>query len=200
MFLFHVQKKLSLFFEKTVRPQNGLLIFLWKETHSETKSWKSSRILRVKPNVFIFLFFHHFSLFFHFFIFYIFIFFIFLHFCFFFTFLNFDHFFDFFIFSMFLVLLSKKNVFLSSFLHFGFNSFFLLSFLFFSIFSFFASSFFYVSCFFSCFPFFIFVFFFFFFFFFQSSEQTPKPDKNRPEVTVVKMTISFCEYSIFGPR
>ena len=32
-----------------------LLIFLWKETHSETKSWKSSRILRVNPCFFIFL-------------------------------------------------------------------------------------------------------------------------------------------------
>ena len=29
--------KLSLFFGKTITPQNGLLIFLWKETHSETK-------------------------------------------------------------------------------------------------------------------------------------------------------------------
>ena len=28
--------------------QNGLLIFLGKETHSETKSWKSSRILTKK--------------------------------------------------------------------------------------------------------------------------------------------------------
>ena len=55
-------------------PQNGLLIFLRKETHSETKPWKSSRIstkksynnnngkpkklsmiLRVNPNFFIFL-------------------------------------------------------------------------------------------------------------------------------------------------
>ena len=49
---------------------NGLLIFLWKETHSETKSRKSSRILRVNPNLFFFLkkknlFLH----FFHFFIF-----------------------------------------------------------------------------------------------------------------------------------
>ena len=30
--------------------QNGLLIFLWKETHSETKSWKSSRILTKSYN------------------------------------------------------------------------------------------------------------------------------------------------------
>ena len=39
---------MSLFFGKTVRPQNGLLIFLWEETHSETKSWKSFRILTKK--------------------------------------------------------------------------------------------------------------------------------------------------------
>ena len=73
-------------------PQNGLLIFLGKETHSETKSWKSSRILtnknyndngkpwkssrilRVNPNFLIFLslfnIFLHFS---HFFIFHFFI-------------------------------------------------------------------------------------------------------------------------------
>ena len=62
--------------------QNGLLIFLGKETHSETKSWKStrifdeksyinngkpwksSRIFRVKPNVLIFFIFHLFSPFF----------------------------------------------------------------------------------------------------------------------------------------
>ena len=65
--------KLVTFLWKKVRPQNGLLIVLGKETHSETKSWKSStistkqnynnngkpwkssRILRVQPN---FLFFH----------------------------------------------------------------------------------------------------------------------------------------------
>ena len=35
---------MSLFFGKTLTPQNGLLILLWKETHSETQSWKSSRI------------------------------------------------------------------------------------------------------------------------------------------------------------
>ena len=57
--------------EKTVRPQNGLLIFFGKETHSEKtwkssrsshktshnnngRQWKSSRILRVKANFFIF--------------------------------------------------------------------------------------------------------------------------------------------------
>ena len=48
VFLFHVQWKLSLFFGKTITPKNGLLIFLGKETHSETKSWKSSRILTKK--------------------------------------------------------------------------------------------------------------------------------------------------------
>ena len=63
-------------------PQNGLLIFLWKETHSETKSrkfariltkknynnngksWKSSRISRVNPILFIFSFYHFFYNFF----------------------------------------------------------------------------------------------------------------------------------------
>ena len=58
--------------KKRLHPQNGLFIFLGKETHSETKSWKSSRILtkksyknngkpwkssrilRVNPNFFIF--------------------------------------------------------------------------------------------------------------------------------------------------
>ena len=73
------------FLRKTLTPQNGLLIFLGKETHSETKSWKSSRIfneksynnigkpwkssriLRVKPNFFIFSLFiiFSFSSFFH---------------------------------------------------------------------------------------------------------------------------------------
>ena len=42
--LFHVQCECPLFFGKTVTSQNGLLIFLTKETHSETKSWKSSRM------------------------------------------------------------------------------------------------------------------------------------------------------------
>ena len=80
---------MSLFFGKTVTTQNGLFIFLWKETHSETKSlkssriskkksynnngypWKSSKILRLNPNFFIFFhfsyFFSIFSFFFHFF-------------------------------------------------------------------------------------------------------------------------------------
>ena len=48
VFLFHVQWNLSLFFWKTITSQNGLLIFLGKETPSETKSWKSSRILTKK--------------------------------------------------------------------------------------------------------------------------------------------------------
>ena len=30
--------------KKKITPQNGLLVFLGKETHSETKSWNSSRI------------------------------------------------------------------------------------------------------------------------------------------------------------
>ena len=34
--------------EKTITSQNGLLIFLWTETHSETKSWKSARLLMNK--------------------------------------------------------------------------------------------------------------------------------------------------------
>ena len=73
VFLFHIQCKTPLFFGKTVTPQNGLLIFLGKETHSETKiieivedlnkkshnnndkPWKSSRILRLNPNFFIFV-------------------------------------------------------------------------------------------------------------------------------------------------
>ena len=36
--------KIVTFLRKNVTPQNGLLIFLWKETQSETKSWKSSKI------------------------------------------------------------------------------------------------------------------------------------------------------------
>ena len=67
------------FFGKTVTPQNGLLIFLGKETHSETKSWKSSKIFRPNQNVFIFLpcfiiFSPFFSIFYFFFIFQFFIF------------------------------------------------------------------------------------------------------------------------------
>ena len=55
--------------KKNVTTQNGLLIFLWKETHSETKAWKKSRLLRVNPKIFICLsFFEHFSQFFRFFI------------------------------------------------------------------------------------------------------------------------------------
>ena len=101
--------------EKRLLPQNGVLIFLGKETHSETKSWKSSRILTKKVTTttvnpgnrrgfcvsiqissFFFLFssfffiFSFFSSFFHFFI------------CFqFFLFLIFFMFFIFFIFSFF---------------------------------------------------------------------------------------------------
>ena len=62
VFLLHAQWTLPLFLCKTVTSQNGLLIFLGKETQSETNSWKSSRILRVNPNFFIFLsFLNHFS-------------------------------------------------------------------------------------------------------------------------------------------
>ena len=105
MFLFHVKWKLSLFLRKTITPQNGLLIFLWKETHSETKSWKSSKILTKKVttttvnhgnrrgfSVWILCF--HFSFFFH--HFFIFLFsFIFFHFFSFFHFFNFFHFLSF---------------------------------------------------------------------------------------------------------
>ena len=35
--------KIVTFLRKNDYPQNGLLIFFGKETHSETKSWKSSR-------------------------------------------------------------------------------------------------------------------------------------------------------------
>ena len=110
MCVFVSRPKLSLFFGKTITPQNWLLIFPGKGTHSENKSWKSSmkttkvnkkssRILRVKPNFFIFslfiifLSFFRFFHFFHFFHFFIsFISFIF----------SFFHFFHFFIFSFFL--------------------------------------------------------------------------------------------------
>ena len=40
--------KIVTFLRKNDYSQNGLLIFLGKETHSETKSWKSSRILMKK--------------------------------------------------------------------------------------------------------------------------------------------------------
>ena len=68
--------------------------------------------------------------------------------------------------------------------------------LFFSFFPFLSSSFFFM---FSCFSvlhfFFSFVFSFFtfsLFKIFQSSEHTPKPEKNRRTVPIVKMTISLC--------
>ena len=64
-FCFKSNENCHFSFGKTVTTQNGLLIFLGKETHSETKSWKSSRILRVNSNFFIFSFFHIFP-FFHF--------------------------------------------------------------------------------------------------------------------------------------
>ena len=40
--------KIVTFLRKNDYPQNGLLIFLGKETHSEKKSWKSSKILTKK--------------------------------------------------------------------------------------------------------------------------------------------------------
>ena len=101
-----------------MRPQNGLLIFLLKETHSETKSWKSSRILTKKVTTttvnlgnrrgfcvsihfFIFSFFIIFLHFFRFFIF-SFLFFAFFIFCIFIHFLSFSGmFFLFFFFSFF---------------------------------------------------------------------------------------------------
>ena len=67
----------------------------------------------------------------------------------------------------------------------------------------FFSSLFSIFCFvlFLFFPFFLFFFCFFFFCpFFQSSEQTPKPAKNRPEVPIVERAIFFSEIWIFGPR
>ena len=82
--------KMSLFFGKTIASQNGLLIFFGKETHSETKSWKSSRILRVNP---FFIFISFFIIFLHFFLFSFFIF------SFFFIFLFFSFFSFFYIFS-----------------------------------------------------------------------------------------------------
>ena len=142
-------------------PQNGLFIFLGKETHSETKSWKLSRIspknsynnnngkpwkslriLRVKPNFFIFhcssffsifsfffffifSFFHFFLFIFCFFIYFIFSFFLFFFFFFFIIFLHFfvfSHFFIFFIFFHFVHVLQ----FFFFFIPFIFLSFFLL--------------------------------------------------------------------------
>ena len=40
--------KIVTFLRKTLTTKNGLFIFLGKETHSETKSWKSSKILTKK--------------------------------------------------------------------------------------------------------------------------------------------------------
>ena len=131
--------------KKRSHTQNGLLIFFGKETHSETKSSKSSRTstkkvmdivrdLRVKPNFFIFhcssfLIFLFFN-FFHFFVFFSF----FLIFSFF-SFLYFFHFLKIFIFSFFLFFHFSSCFFFflfvsSFFLHF--SSFFLLFFFSFS--------------------------------------------------------------------
>ena len=141
---------MSLFFGKTVRPQNGLLIFLQKETHSETKSgkseriskkksfnkngkpWKSSRILRVQAKFpHFFVFFHHFSSFFRFFSL--------------FSFFTIFHFFIFSISFMFFHFLSFSLSFLISFfIFFNFLSFFFLSFIVFHCLSF--SFIFFVGC------------------------------------------------------
>ena len=94
--------------EKTVRPQNGLFIFLRKETHSETKSWKSSRILRLNP------FFKNFVSF---------------------SFLSFFHFFQFFIFLHFLSFFSHSFFHFLSFFHFFNFSFFFIFFHFLSFFT-----------------------------------------------------------------
>ena len=145
--------KIVTFLRKTVTSQNGLLIFLWKETHSDNKimeivedfdetsynnngkPWKSSRILRVNPNFFIFLsffiissIFSHFS---HFFIFFIFsnLFFTFLHFHFSLFFFIFRHFFIFLHFLSF-HFLSFSVTFFHFLSCFFFFSFFLLFFLF----------------------------------------------------------------------
>ena len=130
---------MSLFFRKTVTTQNGLLIFLGKETHSETnhgnrqgfrrksynnngKPWKSSRILRVNPMFFIFLSFFFFSLFFFIFSFFPFSFFHFfsIFFLFFQFFFLFFHFFHFFIFSFFSHFFFIYFIFSFSFFHFFF--------------------------------------------------------------------------------
>ena len=79
--------------------------------------------------------------------------------------------------------------------------FFFFHFLIFPLFYYFHVScffFFFISstfCFFQCFLFFCFSIFHFFFvfFFFQSSEETPKRAKNRPEVPIVKRTIFLGE-------
>ena len=136
-------------------PQNGLFIFLKKETHSETKSWKSSRILtkksynnnlkpwkslrilRVNPFFHFSFFFHHFSMFF-----------VFFSFCSFFSFFSFFHFiiFSIFNFSFFFHFLSFSFMFFHV-LSFSFIFFHVLScsFMFFHV----------LSCSMSFFPFFL---------------------------------------------
>ena len=117
-------KKNATFLRKTLTPPKRLLIFLGKETHSETKSWKSSMILtkksynnngklwklsrslRVNQNFFIFLSFFIISPFFRFFfvIFHFFIFFFIFHFFIFCHVLSFDFYLFFFLFFFFLFL------------------------------------------------------------------------------------------------
>ena len=103
--------------------QNGLLILFWKDTfqhkiieivedfdekklQQQRKCWKSSGILRMKPDFFIFSLFViclHFFFFFHFFVFFSFLFFAFLSFSFF-SFCHFSFFSSFFIFFFFFLL------------------------------------------------------------------------------------------------
>ena len=130
-----------------MRPQNGLLIFLGKETHTfrnkimeivedfdeksynnNGKPWKSSRILRVNPTVFIFFHFLSFSdMFFHFLSF--FYFFNFSIFSLSFTFFTFFHFLSFFIFSF----VFHFSFFQKIFIFFHFLSFSIIFFRFLSI-------------------------------------------------------------------
>ena len=95
--------KIALFFGKNGDPQNGLLISLGKETHSETKSWKSSRILRLNPSFSFFFLFSPFSPF---------------------SFFHFFHFFHFFIFSFFLIFFIFFLFVIFPFFHFFFYLFF----------------------------------------------------------------------------
>ena len=143
-----VQLKLSLFLRRRVDHPKWVVDFLLETTHSENKSWKSSRIsqkqvtttanpgnrpdFRVKPQTFeIFRDFTCSSFFFMF--------------C---------------IFSLFLFLFSSFFIFLL----------------------------------------FFFFFFFIFFFFLSRPSRRQKPEKNRREILVAKMTFFICENSIFRRR
>ena len=140
--------KIVTFLRKNDYTQNGLLIFLWKETHSETKSWTSSGILTKKVTTttvnpgnrrdfaceskffHVSFFFHHFSPCFRlFFIFHFFFFSFFFHvfiFFFFFHFFIFSHLFIFFFFFHFFMFFSFFHFF--SIFHFPSFSFMFLHF------------------------------------------------------------------------